>query len=126
MVLLSGLDRLLNSGLKELVQRPRPSPELVQVGGQPPPSFSFPSGHADGAVVLYGLLFYFVTVYVPVPWLRLPLQALCLWVVLFTGMERVYVGHHWPSDVVGGYWQGALVLAGLIALHRLAVLPRRG
>jgi membrane-associated phospholipid phosphatase len=36
----------------------------------------------------------------------------------------VYVGHHWPSDVLGGFVLGALLLALLIALDRLVFAPR--
>ncbi len=118
------LARLLNAGLKELIDRPRPSPDLVMVSERPS-SPAFPSGHADGTIVLYGLLFYFITLFVPQRTLRLLGQAACLWVILFTGMERVYVGAHWPSDVLGGFYLGGLVLAAFIAVHRLrAVRPR--
>ncbi len=124
LLLASVLTRLLNSGVKELVDRPRPSPDLVMVSGHH--SYpAFPSGHADGAIVLYGLLFYFITLYVPQPVLRLLGQAACLWVILFTGMERVYVGAHWPSDALGGFYLGGLIVAAFIAVHRLrAVRPR--
>ena len=118
------LARLLNAGLKELIDRPRPSPDLVMVSERPSSS-AFPSGHADGTIVLYGLLFYFITLFVPQRTLRLLGQAACLWVILFTGMERVYVGAHWPSDVLGGFYLGGLILAAFIAIHRLrAVRPR--
>ncbi len=125
LLLLAGvLARPLNAGVKELVDRPRPSPDLVMVSGHH--SYpAFPSGHADGAIVLYGLLFYFITLYVPQPVLRLLGQAACLWVILFTGIERVYVGAHWPSDSLGGFYLGGLVLAALIAAHRrIAVQPK--
>jgi undecaprenyl-diphosphatase len=122
--LISTAARLLNSGLKEVIERPRPSPDLLGASDQPS-SFSFPSGHAEGALVLYGLLFYFAALYVRNIWLRLPVQAACLWVILFTGMERVYSGHHWPSDVLGGFYFGALVLTALIAFDRLALSRSR-
>lgn len=123
-LLISMAARLGNSGLKELVERPRPSPNLIHVSDQPSSS-SFPSGHAEGALVLYGLIIYFAALYLPAPWLRLPLQAACLWAILFTGLERVYSGHHWPSDVLGGFYLGALVLAALIALDRLVIPAAR-
>ena len=110
---------ILHTAVKEIVDRPRPSHELVQWSTRPHTS-SFPSGHADSAIVIYGLLFYFITVFVSQPVLRLVGQAICLWVILFTGMQRVYTGVHWPSDVLGGYYLGGLVLAALIGLHRLA------
>ncbi|MDO8616998.1 MAG: phosphatase PAP2 family protein [Dehalococcoidia bacterium] len=117
--------RPLNSVIKEIVERPRPSAELVRVHDQPS-DFSFPSGHAHNALLLYGLLFYLAAVYVPAAWVRLPLQALCLWLIIGNGLERVYAGDHWPSDVLGGFYIGALLLAALIAVHRLVIAPRRG
>ncbi|HEU5319938.1 MAG TPA: phosphatase PAP2 family protein, partial [Methylomirabilota bacterium] len=124
LVLLALLASPLNAGVKELVDRPRPDAELIRVGGQHSDS-SFPSGHADSVLVLYGLLFYFVTLFVRRRALRLLGQAACLWVIVFTGMERVYVGAHWPSDILGGYYLGALILTALIAAHRIAG-PSRG
>ncbi len=121
LLLASVLARPLNAGVKELIDRPRPPADLVAVSDHPS-SLAFPSGHADGVIVIYGLLFYFITSFVTQPGLRLLGQAACLWVILFTGMERVYVGAHWPSDVLGGYYLGGLILAAIIAGHRLIVL----
>jgi len=120
---------LLNAAVKEIVGRPRPGHELVSFSTRPGDS-SFPSGHADSAIVIYGLLFYFITVFVSQPALRLLGQAACLWVILFTGMQRVYVGVHWPSDVLGGYYLGGLIIAALIGIHhrlpQAAVTVRSG
>lgn len=116
--------RLSNGEIKGIVERPRPSLDLVSAEHQPS-SLSFPSGHAQSVVLLYGLLFYFATVYVKDARLRIAAQIFCGWVILFTGMERVYVGHHWPSDVVGGFWFAGLILAVLIAIDQL-VLRREG
>ncbi len=124
LLLASVLGRLVNAGVKELVDRPRPAEDLVVVR-EDPSSPAFPSGHADAAIMLYGLLFYFITLFVPHPVLRLVGQAACLWVILFTGMERVFVGAHWPSDVLGGYYLGGLMLVVLIAAHRLGPPLRR-
>ena len=116
LLLVSPAASLLNAAAKEVVGRPRPAEDLIRVSGHPSDP-SFPSGHADSAIVIYGLMFYFITVFVSHPALRLLGQAACLWVILFTGMQRVYTGVHWPSDVLGGYYLGGLVLAALIALH---------
>ncbi len=124
LLLASVLGRLVNAGVKELVGRPRPGEELLAVR-EHPSSFAFPSGHADGAFLLYGLLFYFMTLYVPNPILRRVGQAACLWVILFTGLERVDAGAHWPSDVLGGYYLGGLMLAALVAAHRLGPALRK-
>lgn len=110
----------LNAAAKELVERPRPSPDLVAVQQQPD-SFSFPSGHAQAALVVYGLIFYLAAEHVVDRRIRLPLQAFCLGVIVLTGIERVFVGHHWPSDVVGGFLLAALILGAIVAFERLAV-----
>jgi undecaprenyl-diphosphatase len=110
----------LNAAAKELVERPRPSPELVAVQAQPD-SFSFPSGHAQAALLVYGLVFYLGSAYL-VDWrIRLPLQTFCLGVITLTGIERVFVGHHWPSDVLGGFLFAALLLAAIVAFEKLIV-----
>jgi len=110
--------RSSNGQLKEIVERPRPSLELVS-SDQQSSGLSFPSGHAQSVVLLYGLLFYFATVYIKDRAWRTVAQAFCGWVIISVGLERVYVGDHWPSDVVGGFWLGGLALAVLIAIDQL-------
>lgn len=107
----------VNSAMKALVDRPRPSPNLVHVTDHPTGP-AFPSGHTVSAVLIFGLLLYFTTTLVRPPWLRLPLQLACLYAIAFTGLARIYHGAHWPSDVYGALLLGGLVLAVLIALHR--------
>lgn len=124
-LLLAPLGSGINSVVKFLVDRPRPFPDLVRVtesaGGA-----SFPSGHTVAAVLVFGLLLYFAAVLVRLAWLRLPLQIACLYGIAFTGIARVYHGAHWPSDVLGGYYLGGLMLLALIAAHRWRPLLRKG
>ncbi len=69
-------------------------------------------------VVLYGLMFYFATISVRQPVLRLLIQAACVYVSVFTVIERLYIGVHWFSDVYGGVLYGALWLALIILVYR--------
>jgi membrane-associated phospholipid phosphatase len=112
---LSSTDRLL----KILVDRPRPSPDLVSVIDLNH-SGSFPSGHATFAMTFFGALFYFSSIYINRPLLKRLIQIGSVAIILLTGISRIYLGAHWPSDVLGGYLLGGLILAILVLLHRKA------
>ncbi|MDI6857728.1 MAG: phosphatase PAP2 family protein [Dehalococcoidia bacterium] len=116
-IVLSFVPRALREAISALVARPRPDAELVEVRDEAA-GFSFPSGHVVGAMVLYGLLFYLVQIAVPRRELRAPLQIVLAFVIFAAGPARVYVGVHWPSDVLGGHLYGALALALLILGYR--------
>ena len=120
---LAGAIRMLNPLLKDLIERPRPPPDLVEVS-EFPGTFAFPSGHAASAITVFGLIFYFTHVYVKHAALRLAVQAACVWMIVVVGIERVYAGEHWPSDVIGGFWYGGMIVCGIVILHRF--LQRRG
>jgi len=105
---------LLQFAIKEAVDRPRPSPELVELrAGFSSPSF--PSGHVMGSSYLYVLLLY-LAVRLPLPsWPRGLIAAWCVLVLAFAGPANVYLGVHWPSDVLGGYAWGLLLATPLAA-----------
>jgi membrane-associated phospholipid phosphatase len=67
--------------------------------------YSFPSGHSIAAAALYPLLAYDLARRWPrhAPWL----YALGVFLALFTGFGRMYLGVHWPSDVLAGWLMGA-------------------
>ena len=109
--------RLGQGLLKQAVERPRPTPDLVRVS-EHLTSFSFPSGHVVTALALFGLLFLLVPVVIRSPLPRLALQGFCLFVVLGMGPASVYTGAHWPSDVLGGYVLGILYLALVLRCYR--------
>ena len=117
LVLLTFVPRGANSLLKDWVERPRPSDELVEVPADAS-GFSFPSGHTVGTAALFGLLFFLLPVLVPWRPLRWALQVGCLLVVLAAGPARVYVGAHWPSDVLGGYLLALLFLVPVLVVYR--------
>jgi membrane-associated phospholipid phosphatase len=108
---------LLNSGVKSLVDRPRPAEGLVEVS-EKASGLSFPSGHVTAAVLVYGFVFYVAGLLIPARLLRLSVQTSCLVIIVLTALQRVHVGVHWPSDVLGGLLFGGLLLALLIWSHR--------
>ena len=103
----------LQHGLKQLIDRPRPTPDLVELrAGFSSPSF--PSGHVMSAALLYGLLLY-LSLRIALPSvLRLALMGWCAFMMVVSGPANIYVGVHWPSDVVGGYAWAAVLLLPLI------------
>jgi len=110
---------VVNSVVKGWVERPRPSRELASV----PESvsvFSFPSGHTVGTAALFIVLFFALPAIVSHRGLRWLLQAGCLLIVISAGPARVYVGVHWPSDVIAGY-----LLMGLLVVPLLYVYASR-
>jgi len=108
---------LSNSGVKLLVDRPRPADDLVEVS-EKTSSAAFPSGHVTAAVLVYGFIFYLASFLIPAGLLRFLVQASCVIVIVLTALQRVHAGVHWPSDVLGGLLFGGLLLALLIWGHR--------
>jgi undecaprenyl-diphosphatase len=102
--------------LKELISRPRPSGELVQLleGSW---GLSFPSTHATCAIVFCGFLFYLAPRLVKQPIVRGILQSLLIMLILLIGASRIYLGAHWTSDVLGGLFLGGLLLYPAIVLY---------
>ncbi len=103
----------LQLGLKELVDRPRPTEDLVDLrAGYSSPSF--PSGHVMSPTLLYGFVLY-LSLRIALPGvLRPALLGWCAFMLVLSGPAQVYVGVHWPSDVVGGYAWAAVLLLPLI------------
>jgi undecaprenyl-diphosphatase len=77
-------------------------------------SFSFPSGHSVLAMVLYGVIVYKTLDKLQSNWAKAALMAGACLMVAGIGVSRVYLGVHYPSDVVGGYFVGAVWLAAVI------------
>jgi len=115
----SWLSSLLDSPIKLVVNRPRPTDALVQVFSVENGS-GFPSGHALFAAVVLGFLAYLAVTRLRRRSLRALSFAGLLMLIILTGVSRVYLGVHWPSDVVGGYLVGAVLLVALVCLYRTA------
>lgn len=108
----SGGGGLVSRGLKEVFARERPGADLVEAAG-----WSFPSGHALGAMVFYGFLASLVWRASERAGVRAAALIAGAVVVGAVGASRVVLGVHYPSDVVAGWAAGAAWLA----LSQLAV-----
>ena len=113
---IGGLLTLVNIALKLVINRPRPSAELIQVLS-PEQDNTFPSGHAVFAIVILGLLAYFIFINLKNHTLRMLALVGLIALILLIGTSRVYLGVHWPSDVIGGYIIGGILLTVLIWFH---------
>jgi membrane-associated phospholipid phosphatase len=101
--------------LKVLVERPRPalSEHVVFVD-----SWSFPSGHSLNSMAVLGLLTVLAMRERPGRLRRVLLATIGAFLVFVVGLSRVYLGVHWPSDVLAGWLIGILWLVGLFTLTR--------
>lgn len=101
----------LNQLLKGLFARPRPvfeRPLLLES------SYSFPSGHAMVSVVVYGMLAYLAVLALESWRARVAVSSGAALLVLLIGFSRIYLGVHYPSDVIAGYAAGGLWLSALV------------
>ncbi|QBP42307.1 phosphatase PAP2 family protein [Paenisporosarcina antarctica] len=92
--------------LKEIFQRVRPDlHRLIEIGG-----YSFPSGHATNAITVYGILTFLLWRRIHKPMGRTLLLLFSTLMILLIGYSRIYLGVHYPSDVLAGYFAGGFWL----------------
>jgi len=122
-VLFFELSMNLNSLVKVLVNRPRPTAMTVKVieaaGGT-----SFPSGHVMSYMAFWGLLFVVVAcVFKRKSWWQKAVLLISALFVVLIGPSRVYVGAHWATDVLGSYLlEGSLICLAVILYLKVKVL----
>ena len=98
---------ITNSIIKHLVQRPRPDVlHLVSEDG-----YSFASGHSISSMFFYGMAIWLVIRHVEDPRLRNVFVILLAIPMLLIGPTRIYLGVHYPSDVLAGWCLGYAAIA---------------
>ena len=86
---------------------------------------SFPSGHTLNATVITAVLVYLLLRRLDSTWARTATVAVGAVFVLTMGLSRVFLGHHWLTDVVAGWALGLGWAAAVITAHRLYLTVRR-
>jgi undecaprenyl-diphosphatase len=104
-----------NMLLKHYIHRTRP--DTVYVSNMFFKSSSFPSGHAFSAAVLCGLFSYLAFKYLPGSW-HIVVPILLGVFTVAVGVSRVYLGAHYPTDVIAGWILGALAAIVIIICFR--------
>lgn len=102
-----------NGLLKDLFDTPRPisQGDIRSIYLSSAPGNSFPSGHSQGAATFYPYVWHH--------WGRKKLWlVLGTFLILGIGFSRLYLGLHWPGDILGGYFFGALIVLGFIRLDK--------
>lgn len=99
--------------LKFIFQRERPIDSLITETG-----YSFPSGHSFVAITFYGLLIYLI---INSKWknnIKIILVSLLGLIILMIGISRIYLGVHYPTDVVAGFVAGVIYLMIFININK--------
>lgn len=104
----------LDLALKYAFHRPRPQ---VFFGAEPQ-SYSFPSGHALSSFCFYAVMAGLIAARVQSLALRIAVGVAAGVLVIAIGVSRIYLGMHYPSDVLGGYLAAALWVSALLFLDR--------
>lgn len=105
----------LDLALKFAFRRQRPQPFF----GDAPHSFSFPSGHALCSFVFYAVLAGLIAERIRPQWLRVAVGVAAGALVAAIGLSRIYLGVHYPSDVIAGYLAAAIWVSALLVLDHV-------
>lgn len=105
--------RLLNTFVKTIFSRDRPSLDHVVDAG----FYSYPSGHSMNSMAFFGAIAFLCYIKIKQTWLRNILMTGCFVLIGLIGLSRVYLGVHYPLDVLGGFSMGASWLLFLTGIY---------
>lgn len=111
------LSTAINVLVKELIQRPRPTPSQVNVVAALT-TYSFPSGHVMFYVSFFGFLGFLALYLLKPSAIRCLLLLLLGSLIALIGLSRIFLGEHWASDVLGSYLLGSLMLVAVVQFYR--------
>lgn len=119
-VLVMGVAGILIKVLKMAFGRARPLNALVIESSE-----SFPSGHATIAVVFFGALAFLLIRELKfrkkkkgIDWKKIFIIKITAFMILISGLSRVYLRVHWPTDVIAGFALGTIILTLGIILYK--------
>ncbi len=110
--------------LKMIMRRPRPSVDHFYVAPARIGGTSFPSGHVINYTGVYGFLAFLAGERITNRWLRRTTRGFLGGLIALVGPSRIYLGHHWATDVATSYLLGSSYLMVLTGIYRR--LRRRG
>ena len=111
---------VISFSVKRVMRRARPGPDhpnirvvVANIGGS-----SFPSGHVLNYMGVYGFLNYLAFTWVRPAFLRRAIVGFLTGLLTLVGPSRVYLGHHWFTDVMASYCLGIAYVIGLTSVYR--------
>jgi undecaprenyl-diphosphatase len=113
LALVAAVSHLAVRGIKSSISRLRPELGILPDASLDP---SFPSGHATQYTIFLGLLAYLARRRMPAGWARRAVITGCLIIIALVGPSRIYLGQHWPSDVLAGYLLGGGLVSMIVAV----------
>lgn len=103
---------IVNNILKVIFKRPRPIIiNMIEEG-----SYSFPSGHSMISILFYGSIIYLLNKY-KIKHCKL-ISIILSMLILLIGISRIYLGVHYPSDVLGGYLTAGICLTIITLIYK--------
>jgi undecaprenyl-diphosphatase len=107
----------LGLGIKYIIDRPRPDPNLVNVINQLK-DYSFPSGHVLYYTEFLGFMLFLAFALLKHSWWRTVILVILAGMISLIGISRIYEGQHWASDVIAAYLLGSVWLSFVILVYR--------